>query len=153
MNPENQNLENLRRLLKLKRYELPPPRYFSNFSGQVMNRIRAGYPEERPESLAVPWLQRVLSVLEAKPLLAGAFGAVVVGVLVGGAFSSDKVEIPGDSSNLAVSQVPSPVGPVRVAVGNSGAFALGGGSTNVGSIFDAIGTPSVQPVNYTPFGQ
>lgn len=156
MNPENQDFENLRRLLKLKRYEQPPPRYFNDFSGQVINRIRADYPEDRSESLAatweVPWLQRLLSAFDAKPLFAGAFGAVVVGVLVGGAFSSDKVEISGASSNLAVSQMPMPAAAAAVPVVNSGVFALGDGrSTNTGSIFDAIGTPSVQPVKHTLF--
>lgn len=162
MNPENQNFENLGRLLKLKRYELPPPRYFSDFSGQVINRIRAGYPDERTEPMAaaweVPWLQRVLSIFEAKPLLAGAFGAVVVGVLIGGAVSSDEMEIPGASSNLAVSQMPLPVAAtpvtVSVPVRHSGAFELGvGSSTNVGNIFDRIRTPSVLPVNHTLSGQ
>jgi len=162
MKPENQDFENIRRLLKLKRYEQPPPRYFSDFSGQVINRIRAGYPADRAESLTatleMPWLQRLSSVLDVKPLFAGAFGAVVVGVLVGAAVYSDEVDIPTASPSLAVSQVPSPapVTPVTVSVpvGNSGAFALGAGSsTNAGSIFDRIGTPSVQPVNHTIFRQ
>jgi hypothetical protein len=165
MNPENQDFENLRRLLKLKRYEQPPPRYFSDFSGQVINRIRAGYPEARSESLAaaweLPWLQRVLSVFEAKPILAGAFGAVVVGVLIGGAVYSDEIGIPEASSNLAVSQgalpaaaTPVPV-PVSVAVGNNGVFALGGGSssTNPVSIFDAIRMPPAQLTSGQPLRQ
>src|SRR5688572_13230703 len=145
MNPENQDFESLRRLLKLKRYEQPPPRYFNDFSGQVINRIRAGYSEDRAESLAAtawkaPWLQRVLSVLETKPLVAGAFGAAVIGVLVGGAVYSDKVEISGPSE-LAGPQIALPAAPTPVAVGNNAGFALGGGGgTNVGTLFDRIQT-------------
>src|SRR5690349_2256384 len=136
MNPDDQNFEGLRRLLKLKRYEQPPPRYFNDFSGQVINRIRAGYPGERAESLALPWFQRMLSAFEAKPLLAGAFGAVVIGVLVGGAFSSDNVEMPGSPSNLAGPQMPLPSGPTPVVFGNGSAFALGGNNTNPVNLFD-----------------
>lgn len=162
MNPENQDFENLRRLLKLKRYEQPPPRYFSDFSGQVINRIQDHRSANQTESsvsgdLGVSWWQRLLSVLDAKPLLAGAFGAVVVGVLIGGAVSSNEVEISGGSSNLALSQVPLPAAAtpvsVPVVVGLDGAFALTGSSSNAGNIFDKIGTPSVLPVNHTLFGR
>jgi hypothetical protein len=159
MNPENQNFERLQRLLKLKRYEQPPPRYFNDFSGQVINRIRAGQPESQSEAAAAAWeaswLQRVLSIFEAKPLLAGAFGLAVVGVLVGGAFSSDEVEIPVGPSSFAGTQMPLPVAPAPAPAAvelNSGFALVGGNGTNVGSLFDRIGTPSgAQPVNYTPF--
>jgi hypothetical protein len=167
MNPDNQNFESLQRLLKLKRYEPPPPRYFGEFSGRVINRLRADAPEGRSQSSAntaeISWLQRVLSVLDAKPLFAGAFGAVVVGVLVGGAVYSDETGVPEAASSLAVSQMPLPVAvtptPVAapVAIGSSGgAFAFGGSSTNARSLFDAIGTPSVQQgqlIDYSPFRQ
>lgn len=159
MNPENQNFESLQRLLKLKRYEQPPPRYFNDFSGQVINRIRAGQSGSQSEAATArwetSWLQRVLSVFEAKPLLAGAFGLAVVGVLVGGAFSSDEVEIPVGPSSFAGAQMPMPVTPAPAAVELNSGFALvGGNHTNVGSLFDRIGTPSgAQPVNYTPFRQ
>jgi hypothetical protein len=59
---ENQsNFESLRRLLALKRHEMPPPGYFDAFSRRVIARIRAG-ETEAPASLSqrlsdqVPWL-------------------------------------------------------------------------------------------------
>ena len=42
MNDERENFDALQRLLKVKRYEQPPPRYFNEFSGQVLARISAG---------------------------------------------------------------------------------------------------------------
>ena len=40
MNAEPENFDQLCRLLKLKRHESPPPRYFNDFSSQVIARIR-----------------------------------------------------------------------------------------------------------------
>ena len=53
MNPETENFDQLRKLLALKRYELPPPRYFNEFSGRVMARLTE--PERHP----LTWWQRL----------------------------------------------------------------------------------------------
>src|SRR2546423_12847642 len=94
MNPEQDNFESLRRLLALKRHEVPPPGYFENFSGYVIARIRAG--ERAPsfwESLSweAPWLQRLWSAFETKPIFAGALGMAMCGVLVTGVVYSQKL--------------------------------------------------------------
>ncbi len=111
MNPEQEDFQQLRRLLALKRHEQPPPGYFNGFSSQVILRIRAG---ERPErdSLGerllwqVPWLQQFWASLSAKPALAGSFGVLVCGLLITGAIYSERPEpeqasIFSPSSNLA----------------------------------------------------
>ena len=98
MSQNTENFEQLRRLLKLKRYEQPPPRYFNEFSQQVIARIRAG---ERVEDNSfverllweAPWLQRFWAAFEAKPMLAGVFGVAMCGLLVTGVLYSDKADI------------------------------------------------------------
>src|SRR5215467_7319885 len=96
MNPEQENFAELRRLLVIKRYEQPPPRFFNDFSRQVIARIRAG--ERAEESIVerlgweAPWLRRIWSAFENKPLLAGAFGVAVCSLLVSGIIYSERVE-------------------------------------------------------------
>jgi hypothetical protein len=98
MNQDTENFEQLRLLLKLKRYEQPPPGYFNDFSSQVIARIKLG---ERGENSAViegllweaPWLQRLWAAFEAKPILAGAFGLAVCCVLISGMIYSEKGDV------------------------------------------------------------
>jgi hypothetical protein len=93
MNPEQEH-QALRRLLALKRHEQPPPGYFNRFSGQVIARIRAG--EQAPDSLwerlslDLSWVQRLWTAFETKPLLAGAFGVTVCGLITTGFLFSDR---------------------------------------------------------------
>ncbi len=95
MSPEQDNFESLRRLLVLKRYEQPPPGYFNGFSRDVLARIRAGERVDEPDTLErlyaeAPWLRRLLSALEARPIWAGAFGVAVCGLLVAGIVYSES---------------------------------------------------------------
>jgi hypothetical protein len=60
---ENENdFEALRRLLTLKRHEVPPPGYFENFSDSVIARIQLG-----EEARELPWYLRFLQVFETRP--------------------------------------------------------------------------------------
>ena len=108
MNPEQDNFESLRRLLVLKRHEIPPPGYFEDFSGQVIARIRAG---ERTagfwENLSweAPWLQRLWSAFETKPIFAGALGMAVCGILVSGVVYSQKADVSGVAVNDTKSDI------------------------------------------------
>src|SRR5580658_821835 len=62
MSENEQDFEALRRLLALKRHEVPPPGYFENFSDHVMARIQSGETTRE-----IPWLLRILQAFEAKP--------------------------------------------------------------------------------------
>jgi hypothetical protein len=98
MNSDQENFEQLRRLLALKRYELPPPRYFNDFSSQVIARIRAGERGESSSALEslfadTSWLQRLWGALESRPAFAGAFGATMCGLLLAGIVYSSNVDV------------------------------------------------------------
>jgi len=86
MNREDQNFDQLRRLLKLKRYEQPPPRYFNDFSTQVVSRLRSSQSTDLSDN----WLQRLWRALELKPIMPAAFGAAICGLLVAGAVYTDS---------------------------------------------------------------
>ena len=95
MSPIPDDFEQLGRVLALKRYEQPPPGYFHNFSRQVIVRIEAG--ELGDPITASFWsfsggsfLQRMWATLDARPVLAGAFGVAVCGFFVVGALMSDS---------------------------------------------------------------
>jgi len=98
MNQNTENFEQLRRLVKLKRYEQPPPGYFNGFSREVIARIKLG---ERGEDSAVigrllweaPWLQRIWAAFEAKPVLAGAFGLAMCAFLISGVIYSENGDV------------------------------------------------------------
>lgn len=95
MNTEQENFDQLLRLLKLKRHEPPPPRYFNDFSSQVLSRIRAGTPGGRFESFddivfQSPWVQRFWRAIEHRPAVSGLFTAAICGLLVVGVFMSDN---------------------------------------------------------------
>lgn len=112
MSQDTENFEQLRRLLKLKRYEQPPPRYFNDFSSQVIARVKRG---ERGDGYAsvgrmlweAPWLQRIWAAFEAKPILAGAFGLAVCATLITGVIYSERTDlqpvalIPGAEASIS----------------------------------------------------
>lgn len=77
---ENENdFEALRRLLALKRHEVPPPGYFENFSSKVIGRIRAAQAVRE-----VPWFQRFIQAFEAKTIYpVGAASALCLLLLFG----------------------------------------------------------------------
>lgn len=88
MNENENNFEPLRRLLALKRHEVPPPGYFNSFSARVIHRIRAG---ETDAAVGVSeWLMRFLQNFQAKPAFAGAFASALCLLLVLGVVFSER---------------------------------------------------------------
>ena len=77
MNPSPEESDQLRELLALKRYEQPPPGFFNHFSDKVIARIEAEGLVRR-----ISWWERLFPELDAKPVLACAYGLVISGLLV-----------------------------------------------------------------------
>jgi hypothetical protein len=148
MNPEQENFNDLRRLLALKRHEVPPPGYFDGFSQQVVLRIRGGERADagsfREWLWEAPWLQRVWGLIEARPVIAGVVAAVASGLLIAGVISSDQVPnsspiagVPATAEATIISQAAAqiPVSSTEGAIAQlpadpqlSGASQLPGGS-------------------------
>ncbi|HMJ64588.1 MAG TPA: hypothetical protein VK615_04490 [Candidatus Binatia bacterium] len=78
-----QNFDQLRKLLALKRYEQPPPGYFQNFSCKVITRIEAAEMAE-----PVSWWEKLGFGFNLRPALMCALSVVVCGLLSIGVISS-----------------------------------------------------------------
>jgi hypothetical protein len=77
METSPENFDSLQKLLKLKRYEHPHPRYFNDFSSQVIGRIQAGEAHA-----ARPWWEKFGIDLRAV-MTVGAGAAACVAFFVG----------------------------------------------------------------------
>jgi len=93
MNDSEQNFENLKQLLKLKRHEIPPPGYFNDFSSHVISAIR----EERANgalqvSSGASWIFRFLGIFDSRPGLVGGLATSLVLLLVFGVVLADHSE-------------------------------------------------------------
>ena len=159
MNPDQPDFEALRRLLKLKRYEKPTPRYFNDFSGQVINRIKAEKADAQDNLLSRlagewPWMQKILSAFQNKPVFAGALGVGVFALLVGGAIYDEK---PGSfPTTLGFSgTLPQATAQAAPVFTDNSPFAINSTnavtSLNGGSIFDAIKI-NTWPAGWSPGG-
>ncbi len=90
MNDERENFDTLRRLLKVKRYEQPPPRYFNEFSGQVLARISAGEQGGNTNVLNVnSWLETLMNRFGARPVVPAALGGAICALLMAGVVFMD----------------------------------------------------------------
>lgn len=155
MNTEEQ-FEQLRKLLALKRYEQPPPGYFDRLPRQIISAIEA--EQTRPQ----PWVLRFWSTLQRKPAFAGAFGVAVCALVVGGIFFATEtsqtagpkiVAVPNAGANITASPKPAlPAAPALLAdsevsstnpvMSNPGLEAFFNGSLVSSGAF-----PNAQPVN------
>jgi hypothetical protein len=98
MNENENNFESLRRLLALKRHETPPPGYFSYFSSQVLQRIRAGDTGTSAgwtEDLfgQAPWLGQLLHAFDVKPVFASAFAGTLCLLLFLGIIYAERPDL------------------------------------------------------------
>ena len=83
METEHNPFEQVRQLLALKKHEQPPPRFFQDFSGQVIARLRA-----LESARSITWRQRLGLDFDLKPAMIGACGVVVSGLLLVGVLTS-----------------------------------------------------------------
>lgn len=139
----DQEFEALRRLLKLKRHEQPPPRFFNELSGEIIARLRAGSIEDRREPMdRVQWesplLARIIDLFQTKPVFAGVFGAAMCGLLLAGVLYSQKIDSrPPTLTGLAGPTVAEATDTQTSAfVGTTGLDGKPGTVTN--SIFDLL---------------
>lgn len=80
MSASPDNFESLEKLLRLKRHEQPPPRYFNEFSGRVLSRIEAG------EGRSSLWER---FGFDLRPAFAAAAGMFACGLVVYGVATTD----------------------------------------------------------------
>jgi hypothetical protein len=154
MSSSPDNFERLLRLLALKRYEQPPPRFFTEFSGQVIDRL-----ENECGFHALPWWRRWALQWEMSPVVACSMGVVAAVLLLGGVSYFFWVEPPvaadhsvaSDNIPLGTSMTPMSQGATFPAARPEFVF----GSTN--PLLNAqpaspFGSPTVRltPVNYLP---
>ena len=85
MNADQENFESLRKLLAFKKYEQPPPRYFSELPGRIWVRL------ER-EPAALPFWQRLFPNIGLSPAFAYGFGLLACSTLFFGVAYSLKTE-------------------------------------------------------------
>lgn len=105
MNREDQDFGQLRRLVKLKRYEQPPPRYFNDFSARVLAGIRASEASRANAS----WWRRLWAGFELRPALPVALSAAVCVLLILGAAYTEAPELHGAANVPGINLGP-PVG-------------------------------------------
>ncbi len=100
---ENENFESLRRLLALKRHEVPPPGYFHNFSSQVINRVRRNEHDSADATqdgfYGVSWLRQFVRLFETKPAFAGAFACALCLLLVFGIVNAERPDFQTSASD------------------------------------------------------
>jgi hypothetical protein len=171
MNESEHNFNDLKRLLKLKRHEIPPPGFFNQFSDGVIGRIRAG-EDSATGSFAeqlndhAPWLVSFLRIFEAKPGVIGGFATSLCLLLLFGVVLAERSETgPQNIMTTASSQVDSTAAAPLLATSGSlpdlaSASAAEGGiaiSTNaslqpVSSLFgQGAGTSALfQPASFAP---
>jgi hypothetical protein len=100
MNSGDQDFEQLRKLLKVKRYEQPPPGYFNRFSDSVINRLERETRSGQIEGFG-GWLGALRRVLAENPISAGIFAVCgIMMLVVGNSQYLDKYMATGQIAGL-----------------------------------------------------
>ena len=164
MNESNNNFDELKRLLKLKRHEIPPPGYFNSFSGEVISRIRAGEAggsQNLAEQLRdATWLESLMRIFQAKPGVIGGMATSLCLLLLIGVVLADRPDqVP---TGILASSEPAPEStPALAAVAPASDDTSGiGVSTNpvislqpVATLFSQQQNPLFQAASFVPSGR
>jgi hypothetical protein len=140
MNSSPDNFDSLEKLLHLKRHEQPPPRYFNEFSGRVIDRIARG-------DARLSWWERF--GFDLRPALAAGAGMVACGLIVYGVATTDGDAGVVTSASMAAAS-PASVSSPALLVGTEQSIAAN--STNPAtygtSIDQKIFRPRPMPVSF-----
>ena len=160
MDQSEQNFDQLRQLLKLKRHEVPPPGYFNRLPAEIISEIRAEQRAGRDSvsrlATEAPWLMRLWGALEAKPLFGGAFGAAVCALILGALYLTEKpaerpTPMPLNASMASPFMASSPTTIDAQGVGSPLLLAATNLNNVVGpSLFDQAPTLQTAPVSHSP---
>jgi hypothetical protein len=106
---DTNDFTDLKRLLKLKQHEVPPPGYFSHFSGDVVSRIRGGETGGGEGILAQfdsnSVVASFLRLFQAKPGIIGGFATSLCLLLLIGVVMTERPE--GQTSAGDISSIQS----------------------------------------------
>jgi len=136
--PED-NFDTLRRALKLKRHEQPPPGYFTGFSREVISRIRRDGLHTRISALEAvtweaPWLERVLGWFQARPLYPSLAAMAACLVVIGGVIYSERPAVTAAESGTATIGQPQEIAGFGAAPAAPRAPEMGFGSGPLGAL-------------------
>jgi hypothetical protein len=156
MSKNEQNFESLKKLLKLKQHEVPPPGFFNNFSGQVISRIRAGEASQSQSFAArlddsAPWLANFLRIFDTKPGLVGGFATSLCLLLLLTVVFAERAE-QAPKNIFAASDSSSPDASALAAISSEAVPMLATAGTTGGIVASTNPVTSIQPVA-SLFGQ
>ena len=81
MDDNSENFDELKRLLAVKRHEVPPPGFHRDLRERILNQIA-----EEDGAKAVGWWRRLVESFELRPALSSGFAAGLCGILVAGVY-------------------------------------------------------------------
>jgi hypothetical protein len=101
---DSNHFHDVKRLLKLKRHEAPPPGYFNHFSGDVISRIRAGEGREAEGFLAKfegnSFMAGLVQLLHVKPGVLGGFATSLCLLLLIGVVMAERTDDTSTASDI-----------------------------------------------------
>jgi hypothetical protein len=110
MNSSPEDFKDLRRLIALKRHEVPPPGYFNYLPDKIQLRIERGDLSEHST-----WWEWLVRKLDAQPVLAGAYAFAISGLMLLGFKVSQDLQYEASADGLLLNTLdpnavqPSPI--------------------------------------------